>query len=101
LDWGRDLPELQERYDLGLPTPALEKRPELTSDIQEYIYAFNILSSRRSVGFGPNPIMLTEIFSYYDKFQVPYPLELFVRLIIEMDTAYLEWASKSKGKNGK
>lgn len=59
-----------------------------------------MLSSGRPVGMGgPGPIPLTEIAAYFDIYEITQSEErdLYVRVIREMDAAYLErQASKTK-----
>jgi len=62
---------------------------------QEYCTAFILLSARRSVGMGPNPITLQDIKAYIDLFGVPnYGVQTFVDMIGKMDAEYIQLTTK-------
>jgi hypothetical protein len=58
---GEHLPALERRADQGLPTPAIDNRPELYEDLADVWTAFVALHATRPLGFGPGPISFTEI----------------------------------------
>lgn len=78
----------------GVEPKALELKPIISAHLEEYIRAFNILSTRRQVGMSKNPITLSEILQYMDSFGCTEP-EIFVLHIIRMDLAYLEHVNKA------
>lgn len=83
----------------GIDPPALERRPDVPSYLLEYLEAFYFLSSRRTVGFSSeNPISMSDISSYLEM----YPTDnrhLFVFLVGEMDSEYLQKRyGKKEGK---
>ena len=88
----------------GQTPKALEDAPVLSSITQEVVTAFGMLSSKRAIGMAPNPILLSEIEAYVRLFGPPsLPLNLFIQLISEMDSKYLELnapKSSSKPANG-
>lgn len=64
---------------------------------QELVTAYNVLASRRTAGFGMNPIPLSEIKSFIDLFGWP-SMELmsFIELIGVMDIKFLELSNGDK-----
>ncbi len=74
---------------------AIETYPSVPEVFQEYCTAFVLLSSRRTVGIGPNPITLTDIKSYIDLYGVPnYGVSAFVEMISKMDAEYISLTTK-------
>lgn len=74
---------------------AVETRPQLHRDALEYWEAFQVLHvSRANTGFGPGPILLSEIVAYTELMEIPMGEEQrqYMRLIRAMDRAYLDWS---------
>lgn len=61
---------LEKRRAEGKPTPALDRRPELFSDLEPVWEAFTVLSPSRNVGFSAGAIPLSEIKAYCEMFGV-------------------------------
>lgn len=82
----------------GAVVPALDSAPVVPSYLEEIIWAFELLSSRRTAGFGRNPIPLTDIHGYLQLFGEPaLPRDIFVEHILAMDIVYLTvWAERDK-----
>jgi hypothetical protein len=66
--------------------------------MREYLKAFNVLSSTRQFGMGPNPIQLTEILAYIELFGTE-DTESLIQYVLRMDEAYL--VSKAKQQEQK
>lgn len=75
-----------------IDVPALRQKPKLPIEGVEMVSAFNTLSSlRTSNGFGHNPISMSDIKCYIDLMGQPfYDVKVFIDLLIQMDTRYLE-----------
>lgn len=56
----------------------------------EFLRAFDLLSSTRQYGMGPNPIQLSQILAYIQLYGCGEETETFVEYLMRMDTAYLE-----------
>ena len=69
--------------------------------MREFVEAFDLLSSRRPSGLFPNPIPFSEIIMYDRVFEVSYDTDIFVKCIIQMDSAFLEFIIKDKSTKGK
>ncbi len=84
--------------DEGREPKALENRPDFPEYLKEYFKAFYLLSSKRSMGFSAeNPISTQDIAAYLEL----YPTEdtdLFVFLLSEMDSEYLDVRYKTRSK---
>ena len=82
--------------------PALDAKPDPSSDVTELISAFRILSVARSGnGYGPNPLSLVEMEAYIRLMGEPeLPREIFVSLIMRMDTRYLKITMEKLKKPG-
>lgn len=78
----------------GIEPKALESKPLIPAHLEEYIQAFNILSTRRQVGMSKNPITLVEIMQYVNLFGCT-EADIFILHIIRMDLTYLEHANKA------
>ncbi len=70
---------------------------------QEYLAAFWRLSNARQAGFGPNPILISEIDAYCRFQHVVDPAECadFLYLIQQMDAEYLKVFAERQDKKGK
>ena len=67
--------------------------------MKEYLQAFNVLSSTRQYGMGPNPIQLTEILAYLKLFGSS-DYRTLIKYVLKMDEAYLTGkAKKQEQKN--
>ena len=85
----------------GLKPQALNQKPTVYDWMQEYIIAFDILSSRRSVGFAPNPISMQEMLAYIQIYGAS-DVDSFVKYMIVMDSKFLQHVTKEKpGTKGK
>lgn len=74
----------------GTTPAALLDAPVAVGLEKELVLAYNFLASRRSIGFTPNPIPLSEIESYVKIFGTPsMPVDVFVELLGTMDVEYL------------
>jgi hypothetical protein len=72
---------------------ALVKKPDLLHWMPKYVRAFDLLSSRREYGMGPNPINLLSIECYIRMFEVD-DVEDFVTMICAMDMEFLLFQCK-------
>lgn len=64
----------------------------------EYINAFYMLSTRRTVGFGSeNPISMADIQAYLDMYPTD-DVSLFMHLIGQMDIEYITTKYSESGK---
>lgn len=90
---GEYLPALQRRADQGLPTPAIDNRPQLYEDLSDIWTAFVELSATRPIGFGPGPITFTEIDAWLHLHGVTHAgdKEDYAYLIRALDQAWLKW----------
>lgn len=95
LEWGDKEEFLEDLESKGLNPAALESKPTVYDWMQEYILGFDILSSRRSVGFSVNPISMSDILSYIQIFGCS-DIDLFVKFIILMDATFLKFNIKDK-----
>lgn len=84
----------------GVPVTALDLKPDLYDWMHEYIVAFDMLSSRRSSGFAPNPISMQDINAYLNIFGAT-DIEKFIRHIIIMDCAFLNYIAKIQNNKDK
>ena len=91
---------MDEISSLGINPSAYESKPEYSFWMHEFVEAFDVLSSRRSSGLFPNPIPLSEIILYDRTFPVSYDTDVFVKCIIMMDSAFLEFVVKDKQFKG-
>jgi len=64
--------------------------------MHEYLKGYNVLSSCRSIGFGLNPISMSDIMAYLALFPT-YDIEAFVMVVKELDHYEL---SKKEERNG-
>jgi hypothetical protein len=67
----------------------------------ELAQAYNVLASRRTSGLAANPIQLSEINAYLQRYGEPsIPVDVFIDLLGAMDLKYLEMSNgnKSTGK---
>jgi hypothetical protein len=74
---------------------ALKNRPPCYGWMGEYLKAFNVLSSSRQYGMGPNPIQLTEILAYIELFGTSDKMSL-IQYVLRMDEAYLTTKAKQQ-----
>lgn len=59
--------------------------------------AYNVLASRRTSGLTPNPIQLSEINAFLERYGEPsIPVDVFVDLLGAMDLKYLELSNGNK-----
>lgn len=79
---------------------ALDSRPEIYPWMGEYVEAFTLLGSKRPSGFGPSPISLSDIHAYVLMFGCS-DLIQFIRLITDMDSAYLVESDKKAKQEAK
>jgi len=79
---------LEELEDAGKRAKALENKPDIEDDMKEYVEAFGILSTQRSVGMGPNPISLADILAYLQIYGATC-IEEFMFHILAMDSTFL------------
>ena len=86
---------MEELEDSGKRAKALESKPEIEEEMKEYVEAFAILSSQRSVGMGPNPISLTDILSYLQIYGATC-IEEFMYHILSMDSTFLVKLSEKR-----
>jgi hypothetical protein len=75
--------------------PALDKKPEVQEWMLEFIQAFDVLSSRRTVGMGANPISMQDILAYLQIYGSS-DVDLFVKYIIAMDIEFMQFINKAK-----
>jgi hypothetical protein len=79
---------------------ALKSKPDVPAHLWAYYRTFLTLSTRRQVGMAINPISMTDIVAYMDKFGTPEDDdEKFVAYIVLMDSAFL-LVHNSRGKRG-
>lgn len=79
----------------GVEPLALLNRPDLPDYLLEYINAFDLLTTRRSVGLAVNPISLSEIAKYIEIFGCTEP-DVFFLHIIKMDLEFMKMVTESK-----
>ena len=65
---------------------------------QEWYDAFWFLSSERHIGFASGPIPILSIESWADRYVDPGERSLFRRLVLKMDTTFLEWCAEKTQK---
>lgn len=94
MEWGDKEEFLEDLEDKGLNPQALNSKPILNDWMQEYIIAFDILSSRRSIGFSLNPISMSDILAYIQIYSTN-DIDSFVKFIIIMDSTFLSYMAKS------
>lgn len=81
----------------GVTPKALDDEPKLYGICVEMAHIYNTLASRRTCGFTPNPIQLSEIDVYLRIFGGPsIPVDVFLDLIGMMDVKYLELSNGDK-----
>lgn len=101
MQWGDKL-EFLEKFEAtsGTAPPALQERPVLDKDLEEFARAFFVLGSSRQASFGGIcGISLTEINAYITIYGEPlYGVEIFVHLIKLMDQTFM---SELRAKNGR
>lgn len=99
MEWGGKLEMLQERAAAGLPTPSLEKMPEVPYYLQWIWEAFSVLSGCRpaSIG-GALAIPMTELHAYCMLKRIDNSDEIddLIYFIRELDTAYLKWCNSKR-----
>lgn len=61
----------------------------------EFIQGFDVLSSRRTVGMGANPISMPDILAYLQIYGSS-SIDLFVKYIIAMDIEFLQFINRDK-----
>lgn len=66
--------------------------------LNEYVYAFNLLSPSRSVGFSRQSITLSEIVCYTKEFGTPNGFRIFIEIIQAIDQSFLEYTNKENVK---
>lgn len=82
----------------GKPTP-LDIKLDNSILTQWFISNFYALSdSRSSNGFGPNPISITDIISFFSIKKPILDLELSVRIIQHIDKKFIKFIIESKPK---
>lgn len=87
LEWGNEIDFFNGMPDGFIP-PALINQPVLMAENEEYIEAFNQLSSSRLSGFtGLEPIMIAEMKAYIDLFEVE-DISYFFRAIKACDAIF-------------
>lgn len=99
-EWGPKIPKLREiEQATGVTPPAILDEPQLYGPCVELAYAYNVLASKRSFGLSPNPIQLSEINAFLDRYGEPsIPIDVFIDLMGRMDCKYLELShGKSAG----
>lgn len=90
----------KNRAKRGLKTPSFSNRPVLRSDLIPVWNAFQELSGRRQVGFGPCPITITDIMAWLDLNEVRLTdrRRWYYGLIASMDNRYLVLNAERKDK---
>ena len=79
--------------------PAIANAPELRMGLEMYYGAYFDLMTCRQVGMVAGPIPWTAINQYATAYRYDDEQEDDLQFYISrMDSAYLEWASKNKGK---
>ena len=73
----------------GAHTP-LDDAPELDSEAQWYLKAFNLLSSGRPVGLTAGPLPLSDILYHWSSYARIGPLDDFVEIIKGLDRVFIE-----------
>lgn len=63
---------LEKRRRKKKPTPAIDNKPELYEDLWFVWHAFNSLNAMRRVGFGPSPIVVSDVHAWLEIHLVPY-----------------------------
>jgi len=81
---------------------ALADEPQLDTTAEELAKAYGILSTKRTIGFAPNPIQLSEIKAFIELYGEPsVGYTIFEEIIRVMDGADLEFmAAKTKVSEG-
>ena len=82
----------------GVEPSALATKPMVPRHLEEYIFAFNILTTRRQIGVSKNPIPFKDILDYISSFGCTEPA-IFVLHIIKMDLKYLQLESEKRSQN--
>lgn len=100
MKWGDKVDFLEEvASKTGEIPAALLNRPKRWIWLEEYLNAFDILSSGRSIGFSRNPITFLEIVTYAQIYDVE-DFDSFCLLIQHLDREFLEYlASQEKSKS--
>lgn len=98
VEWGPQVTKLLEIEQATGSTPqALLDKPVLYGHSVEVAMAYNVLAARRSSGFAPNPISLSDINAYMDRYGEPsIPVDVFIDLVGAMDLKYLELSNGNK-----
>lgn len=92
---------LQAQKKKGVPTPALDRRPDLPWYLTYWLEDFNVLSNSRTAGMsGYNPIDLPSILQYAQAIGVKrLGLRRFIRIIQYLDNRFLLfWQKKQKAE---
>jgi len=89
---------LLKRAERGESVPALDRRPELSSDVFFIWEAFQILHASRAQGFGFGPIPLSEVLAYFEAFAIDNldEREELLALIQQLDREYLSWEASKR-----
>lgn len=91
--WGEKLDFLKTLAEQGEEPPALKDRPRLKPWLAEYMGAFKLLSSSRSVGMGGvGAIPISEMMAYFALSEIfdPDERETYITMMQSLDSAYLK-----------
>lgn len=85
--------KLKGRIRKGKSVPFISTRPNLRDDLWWVYNSFMLLSNKRRIGFGAEPIVFSEIVSWLDEYTVTSRAtrEYLIKLISAMDAAYIEF----------
>jgi len=91
---------LIKRDNANQRTPSIVNRPRLKAKLAWIYYGFVELSSRRECGWSYQPLPLSEIISWLDfnGINCYSARRLFVRMVIDMDAAWLNWHIEQEKK---
>lgn len=97
-EWEPQVSKLLEIEQATGSTPkALLDEPKLFGACIEVVQVYNVLASRRTSGLTSNPIQLSEINAYLERYGEPsIPVDIFIDLIGAMDLKYLELSNGNK-----
>jgi len=95
LTWGNDIEFLNARSEAGKPTPALDNMPELYEDLEYVWESFWKLNKCRQYGYGPCPLLVGEILSMSELYDMAAADRLeYFDLVKSMDQEWLKWANE-------
>lgn len=78
----------------GIRVKSLEKRPEISPGLEEYMEIYTTLHRTRQVGMGPCPLRMADIVAALDFYEIDNLEERHEALgyILALDETWLTWA---------